>query len=308
MDAHQALRLTVFFLLVCASIVFALVGTLDLVGQALGLRALKLRQKRVAFAGTLVALVGAACAVEGFLVEPDWVEVTFHELRTPKLATGTRLRIVQVSDLHISRMTHSLAALPAEVNALHPDLFFFTGDSVESEAGLPVLRSTLSAIQSRYGRYAVQGNHDTDVWTGLNFFGGGVAEELHGDVVTAADGRLTLCGAAWGQRLRVNDCLKSSRDAKALRVVAYHTPDLVEALEPLGVDLYLAGHTHGGQVRLPFYGAIVTQSDFDKKYEAGLYSVGSTTLYVNRGFGTVDLPVRFLCRPEITVIDLVGTG
>lgn len=84
-------------------------------------------------------------------------------------------------------------------------------------------------------------------------------------------------------------------------------PDLVEDLT--GADLYLAGHTHGGQVRVPGYGALVTFSRFDKKYEMGRYDVNGTALYVHRGVGfEPGLPkVRFLCRPEIAVFDLVGT-
>jgi predicted MPP superfamily phosphohydrolase len=76
----------------------------------------------------------------------------------------------------------------------------------------------------------------------------------------------------------------------------------------LNVDLYLCGHTHGGQVALPLYGALVTLSKFGKKYESGMYTVGDTILYVNRGIGMeggLTPKVRFLARPEITVFDIV---
>lgn len=102
----------------------------------------------------------------------------------------------------------------------------------------------------------------------------------------------------------------SQRQRQAQRdLTAYHTPDPVEALPP-GVDLYLAGHTHGGQVRLPFYGALITMSRFDKRYEMGRYEVNGTTLYVNRGIGSEGDGLgraRLLARPEITVIDLMGS-
>ncbi|MGA9520814.1 MAG: metallophosphoesterase [Myxococcaceae bacterium] len=94
----------------------------------------------------------------------------------------------------------------------------------------------------------------------------------------------------------------------AFKLLAYHTPDLIEDLK-VRPDLYLAGHTHGGQVRLPRYGALVTMSRFDKKYEMGRYEIDGTVLYVNRGIGTDGghLPrIRFMARPEIAVIDLVG--
>jgi uncharacterized protein len=72
----------------------------------------------------------------------------------------------------------------------------------------------------------------------------------------------------------------------------------------------LAGHTHGGQVRMPFYGALLTMSRFDKKYEMGLHTVSGTSLFVSRGIGFEPrMPrIRFFCRPEIAVIDVVGTG
>jgi hypothetical protein len=87
-----------------------------------------------------------------------------------------------------------------------------------------------------------------------------------------------------------------------------HYSDLIEDLGDFNVDLYLAGHTHGGQVRLPFYGAVITLAKFGKKYEAGMYKVDNTILYVNRGIGMEPPPgpkVRFLARPEITVFDIV---
>jgi hypothetical protein len=81
----------------------------------------------------------------------------------------------------------------------------------------------------------------------------------------------------------------------------------VEDLNGTNVDLYLAGHTHGGQIALPFYGAIITLSKFGKKYESGEYRVGNTILYVNRGLGLAggfNPKMRFFARPEITVFDL----
>ena len=95
--------------------------------------------------------------------------------------------------------------------------------------------------------------------------------------------------------------------AENYSILLYHYSDLAESLKGLNVDLYLSGHTHGGQVRMPFYGAIVTLSRFGKKYESGMYDINGTKLYVNRGIGLENTPapkVRFLCRPEITVFDI----
>jgi hypothetical protein len=94
---------------------------------------------------------------------------------------------------------------------------------------------------------------------------------------------------------------------EAYSLLLYHTPDLIETAAAGGVDLYLAGHTHGGQIRLPFYGAIITFSRYGKDYEMGRYTVGPTTLYVTRGVGMEGLllpRVRVLCPPEIEIITL----
>jgi predicted MPP superfamily phosphohydrolase len=89
----------------------------------------------------------------------------------------------------------------------------------------------------------------------------------------------------------------------------YHSPDLIEAASERGIDLYLAGHTHGGQIRLPLYGAIATSSIYYKEYEAGLFQLGRTYLYVSRGLGLEGASApraRFLCRPEVAVHMLRG--
>jgi predicted MPP superfamily phosphohydrolase len=259
---------------------------------------------------SVFALLGlGGCVAWGVEVEADWLEVTREEVPTPHLPAGQRLRIVLLSDLHVGGPTRALEALPARVNALSPDLLVYTGDSLNDAAGLPELHRVLSAIQTRYGRFAVKGNHDVWYWGDQDLFGGGVANELQGEPVRVANGLLTLCGAPYGLWPRLARCLDEA--PSGLRVVAYHTPDAVEDLASYKPDLYLAGHTHGGQVRLPLYGAIATASRYGKKYEMGRYQVGETTLYVTRGVGFEPEPaprIRFLCRPEIAVIDLVGTG
>jgi predicted MPP superfamily phosphohydrolase len=91
-------------------------------------------------------------------------------------------------------------------------------------------------------------------------------------------------------------------------LLIYHNPDQAYVASDLGVDLYLTGHTHGGQVRLPLYGALLTSSQFGKTFEQGSYSLGKMALYVNRGVGmegSFAPRVRFLAPPEIAVIDLI---
>jgi predicted MPP superfamily phosphohydrolase len=98
--------------------------------------------------------------------------------------------------------------------------------------------------------------------------------------------------------------------ADAFTLLLYHSPDLILEAAEHQVDLYLGGHTHGGQLRLPFYGAIITSSMYGKRYASGLFEEGDTTMYISRGLGFEGggMPrARFLCRPEIVSIELTGT-
>jgi predicted MPP superfamily phosphohydrolase len=109
----------------------------------------------------------------------------------------------------------------------------------------------------------------------------------------------------------VLESLSAQTPADAYQLLLYHTPDLAESLSGTGIDLYLAGHTHGGQIRLPFYGAVVTFSAYGKKYEMGRYTLDGTMLYVSRGLGMEGSGApraRFLCPPEIVVVDIGPEG
>jgi predicted MPP superfamily phosphohydrolase len=101
--------------------------------------------------------------------------------------------------------------------------------------------------------------------------------------------------------------LMQQAPAGAYSLLLYHTPDLIETAAQNGVNLYLAGHTHGGQVRLPFIGAVITLSAYGRKYASGLHTLGPTTLYTSRGLGMEGLHLpraRLLCPPEMVVIEL----
>jgi predicted MPP superfamily phosphohydrolase len=172
----------------------------------------------------------------------------------------------------------------------------------------------LRQLDAPYGVYAVPGTPVVDTGAALaEIFDDLENVTLLRDEVKPleVDGRaLYLVGVAnlGLERDRESlETLMSQAPADAWSILMYHTPDLVATAAELGVDLYLAGHTHGGQVRLPWFGAILTASKYGKRYEAGPYQVGATQLYVSRGLGMEGLGaprVRFLCQPEIVVLEL----
>lgn len=253
--------------------------------------------------------LGLLCLGYGLLIEADWLEVTRLTIETDKWPAGKVLRVAHLSDLHVDRETRALTRLGDVLRDEQVDLIVFTGDSLNRKESAPLFRSIFGGLPARLGRVAVRGNHDVARWGRVDLFGGGVATELMSDAPLLLEGgTLALCGAPFWALDGVEGCLHSA-PPEALLLFVYHSPDLVESLAP-APDVYLTGHTHGGQVALPWYGALITMSNFDKRYEAGRYQVGKTTLYVSRGIGFEPhfLRLRFFARPEVTIIELVGTG
>lgn len=262
----------------------------------------------------VLAIAGIAAFIDGFLIEPNWIEVTRHEIRTPKL-NNTSFRIVLFSDTHCEDKPRNESKAVEIINGLKPDVVVFTGDSLNKSGSLSLFQGTLQKLNAPYGKFAVRGNYDgyrkgTDLFSGTGF------RELAAESVEVEKDGESLYVTGFNAPYPT-DCLEvlNTVPDDKYSVLLYHHSDLAESLGGVNVDLYLSGHTHGGQFRLPFYGALVTLSKFGKKYEAGMYEIGSTKLttgggmklYVNRGLGLEDSPapkVRFLCRPEITVFDI----
>ncbi len=255
-----------------------------------------------------LAVTGVLCLLYGHFIEPYWVEVNTMTIRTPKLRTGG-FRIVQISDLHCDRQPHNEEQTVRIVNQLKPDIVVLTGDCLNRASALPRLQETLRRLDAPLGRFAVKGNFDSRRWFSLDLLADTGFRWLDQDTVTIEKGSdaIGVSGLSLDLAQAGRDLLQKV-DRDHFNVFLFHTPDLIEDIRGLGVDLYLCGHTHGGQVALPWYGAIITLSKFGKKYESGRYDSDGTILYVNRGLGLEPSPapqVRFLARPEIAVFDIV---
>ena len=275
----------------------------------------------------LVQLLFSGLVVYGTMVEPFRVQVTRLEVCSPKLSgLESELRIVQISDLHVERLTRRDRDLPALVAGLEPDLIVITGDFLSTSynddpRALADLRTVLGQLRAPRGVYAVWGTIEVDLphllRPVLDELGIVVLEERTAQVplgMGSGDDRgLWLVGlpctrdlAAAGARLRE---ILLGLPPRAFSLLLYHTPDLMPQAAALGVDLYLAGHTHGGQWRVPGFGAILTSSRYWKRYEAGAYREADTTLYVSRGLGMEGFGTpraRLFCPPEVVLIALCG--
>jgi len=254
----------------------------------------------------LLALLGVVCFLYGCFIEPYWIEVKTVEIPSAKLHQ-TAIRLVQISDTHCAIRPLNEKKMVEIINGLNPDIIVFTGDLANNLRGLKRFEETMAKLEARLGKIAVRGNIDNR-WPGKDIFNGTGFQELYGNSIEIDKGgeKIWITGVAFGNENKTGDLLKKVQ-ADCFSVFLYHFPDLVEDLNGLNVDLYLAGHTHGGQIALPFYGAIITLTKFGKKYESGEYKVDDTILYVNRGIGLaagVNPKMRFFARPEITVFNL----
>lgn len=257
----------------------------------------------------ILAAAGAVCITYGYFIEPYSLATSRIELRSPKVLPGQRpIRIAHFSDLHSDPRPRLERKLLEAVAAEHPDIIVFTGDAINSPDGLPLMRETVSGLGKIAPAYVVRGNWDTELWYGLNLYGGIGVTELNGDAV-----RLNIGGTPiWIAGLAFDHASALQKTVRPIppnefSVLLYHSPDLMPEVMETNIDLFCAGHTHGGQVALPLYGALITLSKLGKRYEAGLYHEKNTWLYVNRGVGMEGGPaprVRFWSKPELTVIDI----
>jgi len=253
------------------------------------------------------AVLGIACLLYGYFIEPYRLEINTIEVRTHKLAKTT-FHLVHISDIHCDRKLRNEPKVVEIINSLEPDVIVFTGDSINSPDGLEHFKDTMKKLKAALSKLAVYGNFEVAYWDKLGVFDGTGFKVLDGENATVEkDGeKIYITGISCAHPERAAEALKQVPPAN-FSVFLYHYPDLVEDLSALNVDLYLCGHTHGGQVALPIYGAIITMSRFGKKYESGLYHAGDTKLYVNRGIGLdggIAPRVRFFARPEITVFEI----
>lgn len=269
----------------------------------------------------LVQLGLSSLATFACWVEPARLDVTEITFRSPRLDGCPPLRLLHIADLHVERITARERRLLRLAEGFAPDVIVVTGDYLnisytDDATAQRHARELLSRLHAPGGVYAITGSPSVDPPDVL-------ARLLEGLEITWL--RDQVASLAWhGCRVHIVgvECsydvgaderklrpLLDGRSADAFTLLLYHTPDVMPAAVAAGVDLYLAGHTHGGQLRLPVIGALVTASLYGKRYEMGMYREGGTSLYVSRGVGMEGKGApraRFLCPPEITLFTLTG--
>ncbi len=246
------------------------------------------------FLGLGLIALPAAAGIDGRFAEPTWLRVTQLEAH-PQPAC----RFVQFSDLHYKGDADYAAEVIRTINALAPDFVCFTGDLVEDKrfapAALDFIRQIERPVYGCPGNWDYGCGADFDDYTEAYRATGG--EWLEDRSVVLPRHRLEIIGMG----LRGVHVLAEAKAKRRLLLI--HYPTQADRLDGRRYDLIVAGHSHGGQVRLPFYGAPVLPYGVGR-YQKGRYESLGGPLYVNVGIGTYMFPVRFNCRPELTVVRL----
>lgn len=280
----------------------------------------RVRQRRV---GLIAAAAGLALTVAlggwAFWIEPASLTVIEERIVVP-WPSRAPLRVAVLTDLHVGSPFNGLDRLRQVVdrtNAARPDVVALLGDLViQGVVGgrfvtPEAIASELGRLRSRAGTVAVLGNHDAwldhaRVRRALERAGLTVVEDHAAKLDTPA-GPVWFAGVSdmWTGRHDIGGALAATDDDGAPIVLITHNPDLFPEV-PARVALTLAGHTHGGQVRLPLLGTPIVPSKFGSRYAAGHIVEGGRHLYVASGVGTSILPVRFRVPPAIAVLTVSG--
>jgi len=270
------------------------------------------RRKFVKMAIGATLAVGTAGAAYPFL-EAKWCRVLRRTLQVPKLPSPFEgMKVAFLSDVHhgkfvpLSYIRHAVDL----ANAFKPDLVLLGGDYVTKDRKYitPGI-AELGKLRAKMGRFGVLGNHD--FWEGLeeskaSLASSGITEVTNRGVWLERGGeRLRIAGVGdlWTDEQDLDAALGDATDRDAVLLLS-HNPDFAENFEDDRVSLMLSGHTHGGQVVVPGYGAPIVPSAYGQKYLHGLVQGPSCRVFVTRGVGTVTPPVRFLCRPEVVLLTL----
>jgi len=269
----------------------------------------------------VIFTIAAICIVGyAYFIEPNYIKDKFLNIDSDCLTSTSPSRsFIQISDLHFTQETNDrqISDINDKINAHNPSSVFITGDLIADKNGIEKAVKLVKMITKRYPAYIVFGNwdywsldFDTKEFTSL-------LEKAGGTVLTNKNDKIDIDGNTF-YLLGVKDPYTSGENAedieKALSGIDYsvrsckillaHSPNVIKYAKDRGIDLILVGHTHGGQIFIPYISDyfIPARREAGKGYVSGLYAINNDKMYVNRGIGTSVIPLRFMSPPELTII------
>lgn len=271
----------------------------------------------------IVLIIGLIIAY-GFFIEPKLITVKEQKITInnwPNNFNG--FKIVHISDIHYGRVfdDESFQKLIDSINEQKPDIVVLTGDLIDKDTKMTTnmankISKLLNKINATTGKYAINGNNDLNFDEWINIVTEGGFKDLNNTYDTIyKDGysNIFIAGASTVEdKLSINDKLKTSidylnsfeKDGPIYKILLLHEPDVIDDMSVNPFDLILAGHSHAGQVRLPFIGAIILP-DGAKKYYDSHYKIENSDLYISNGLGVSNYNFRLFNTPSYNVYRLV---
>lgn len=265
----------------------------------------------------LALSTGAVVLVGSYpiFIERNLVQLNRYKIPIPNLPLSFHgFTLAHLTDVHLGALVSPsfVEEIVHRANRLNTDIIVCTGDYVHQRNTIEEIDKVwpvLSKLTARYGVYSVLGNHDHWADTARSLYwlersGQNIRHQCK--PIYKGREKILLGGAGdfWEDELKINEAFSCS-DQDDCKILLSHNPDSVDSDFQTPLSLVLSGHTHGGQVVLPFLGARRLPVE-NKAYSSGLISTPKTPLFISRGIGWSTLPVRFNCYPEIAVLELVN--
>lgn len=268
--------------------------------------------KKIFIFGIIAVILG----ITYIFYQVNFFKVNEVLIKSSKFHADESIRILQISDVHNKKFLNDNKRLYRKVKGLDFDFIVITGDLIDGKTrDFTYIYSFIDElIDINPNIYYVSGNHE---WrTGMNeeFIGG--LDDRHikilnneGIQITHNDKVINICGIddPYTNHDNLDKALSNIKEGE-YTILLSHSPNVIDKYETICADLILSGHTHGGQIRLPFIGAIVAPGQgYLPEYDKGIFSVNKDTLlYIDSGLGTSVLPIRFLNRSQISLIEIEG--
>lgn len=263
-----------------------------------------------------IAILSVLILTYSKYVEPKLLTVKNYEIKEEDKKNTEKIKIVQFTDSQLGEFytLSQLKDVVEQINKQDADIVVFTGDLIDKMSTYDnkyEVYNVLSNINANIGKFAIWGNHD---------YGGGghayyesIMKESGFEILVNETIKVPINDGINLSISGLDEAMFGEPDSKALikemskkdfNLLLLHEPDLISEFENSNVDLALAGHSHGGQVAIPFIGAIITPP-IAKKYTKGFYDIQKDIrLYVNSGLGNTKLPYRFMNIPQISVFEV----
>lgn len=263
---------------------------------------------------TILFITFILLVIYATLIEPSNIVIEENKIylkNLPKSFNG--FRIVHISDLHLNSYGSREKEIINKIRKMRPDIIVVTGDLIDEKQYLNAGLEFMEKLASISPTYFVFGNWDHLSGVSIPLYEKYLAERKvivlsnRHIMLSKNNEYIYLIGVDDPHTFHddLNKAMENISENHVVKILLAHSPEIIDKAVEKNIDLVLVGHTHGGQIRLPIIGSLyVPLPPKYRKYDQGLFKVNNTLMFVNRGIGTSLIPVRFLCPPEIVIIEL----